>query len=122
MMVRRTQQLARTRERGGTPARVALGSEREVRARIPHCVEWRGQRFRIVDLDGELVVHAITCPHWLGPLDAAAVEAGAITCPWHGWRFDVRSGRSLDGHRARLEPAPRIESDPDGVLWLADSR
>ena len=120
MMVRRARELTRTHERDGAPGRVALGPERALRARLPHCVAWRGRTFRIVDLDGELVVHATTCPHSLGPLDAAKVEASAITCPWHGWRFDIRSGKALDGRRARLEAAPRIESDPDGKLWLSE--
>jgi len=34
------------------------------------------------------------CPHLGGPLDEADVDAGGIvTCPWHGRRFDVRTGR-----------------------------
>jgi nitrite reductase/ring-hydroxylating ferredoxin subunit len=120
MMVRRERELARGHEPDGAPDRVALGSERALRARLPHCVSWRGRRFRIVDLDGELLVHATTCPHQLGPLEDAPIEAGAITCPWHGWRFDVRSGDALDGNRGRLPTAPRIEADRDGNLWLSE--
>jgi nitrite reductase/ring-hydroxylating ferredoxin subunit len=120
--VRRAQQLARDRVRGRTQTRVALGLASEVRAKLPLCVEWNGQPFRIVAVDGELLVHASTCPHRLGPLEAEAIENGAVTCPWHGWRFDVRSGRALDGHRARLAAPPRLETDADGNLWLSDSR
>lgn len=35
------------------------------------------------------------CPHRSGPLDGAALEEDFIvTCPWHGWRFDIRTGKS----------------------------
>ncbi len=119
MMVRRERELAR-RTRESAPARVALGPEDGVRARLPHCVEWRGLPFRIVDAGGELVVHAGICPHLLGPLDEAQVEGGTITCPWHGWRFDLRSGRALDGRRARLPAPPQIERDASGNLWLSE--
>ena len=121
-MVRRAQELARERTQAQTPARATLGTARDVRAKLPLCVEWAGRSFRIVAIDGELVVHATICPHRLGPLDEAAVEDGIVTCPWHGWRFDLRSGRALDGRRARLAPPPRLDTDPDGNLWLSDPR
>jgi len=126
MMVRRSQELARerTRERTReqTSARIALGPASEVRGKLPLCIEWAGQPFRIIAIDGELVVHATTCPHLLGPLEEAAIEDGSVTCPWHGWRFDVRSGRALDDRRARLAPPPRIDADSHGKLWLSDPR
>jgi nitrite reductase/ring-hydroxylating ferredoxin subunit len=53
------------------------------------------------------------CTHLLGPLGEAPVEDGCVTCPWHGYRFDVRTGRSADGRRLRLSPAPRVEVDAE---------
>ena len=50
--------------------------------------------------------------HWLGPLDDAPLEDGCVRCPWHGYLFDIRTGRSSDGHRLRLAPSPRVT--PDG--------
>ncbi|MCC5874690.1 MAG: Rieske 2Fe-2S domain-containing protein [Candidatus Sumerlaeia bacterium] len=36
------------------------------------------------------------CPHRGGPLDND-LEQGYLTfCPWHGWSFDVRTGKSPD--------------------------
>ena len=57
---------------------------------------------RVVDVDGEQVAFKARCPHLLGPLDDAPVVDGVIQCPWHGYRFDVRSGRNLDGRACRL--------------------
>ena len=65
-------------------------------------------RFRLVDFDGRLVTHSIICPHWLGPLDHAAIENGSVRCPWHGYCFDVATGRSADGRGLRLARAPTI--------------
>ena len=75
--------------------------------------ELGGQRFRLVDCEGELVAHSVICPHSLGPLDEAAVEDGIVLCPWHGYRFDVRSGRACDHAGMRLARAPRVEVDGD---------
>lgn len=35
------------------------------------------------------------CPHRRGPLDTDGIGADYLAyCPWHGWSFDVRTGRS----------------------------
>src|SRR6202047_2878937 len=39
-------------------------------------------------------VHAIsnTCLHRGGPLGQGSLQGNVVTCPWHGWSFDVTSG------------------------------
>jgi len=32
------------------------------------------------------------CPHAGGPLGKGMLRDGIVTCPWHGWQFDVRTG------------------------------
>jgi len=114
MMVRRAEEIARPHGAATPRQRRRLGSIDAIRARAPFCFEWAGARWRLVEIDGALHAHAATCPHWLGPLDDAPLADGAITCPWHGWRFDVRSGRALDGRRGRLPAAPFVEIDAEG--------
>jgi nitrite reductase/ring-hydroxylating ferredoxin subunit len=60
---------------------------------------------RTVEIDGESYSFRARCPHRSGPLEDAPVVDGIIQCPWHGYRFDVRSGRNLDGHGCRLTRA-----------------
>lgn len=43
--------------------------------------------------DGTAADAPVYCPHQGLPLDAEPDAAGFITCPWHGYRIDVRSGR-----------------------------
>ncbi|HEX6984282.1 MAG TPA: Rieske 2Fe-2S domain-containing protein [Planctomycetaceae bacterium] len=33
------------------------------------------------------------CPHAGGPLGKGYVSGTRVTCPWHGWQFDVTTGR-----------------------------
>lgn len=33
------------------------------------------------------------CPHQGGPLGTGVLCGTVLTCPWHGWQFDVVSGR-----------------------------
>ncbi len=93
-------------------APVALGAWSQVRASLPRVVEFGGARFVLALRGDRPVVFAAECPHWRGPLEACAIEDdGSVVCPWHGYRFDVETGRSRDGRGLRLRPAPRIELD-----------
>ncbi len=35
-----------------------------------------------------------TCLHRGGPLGQGALEGKTVTCPWHGWQFDVTTGKA----------------------------
>lgn len=39
--------------------------------------------------------HAIDglCPHQGGPLGTGRLCGTVLTCPWHGWQFDVVTGK-----------------------------
>lgn len=93
------------------PREIDLGEDDQVRARAPFSVEVGGRSFRVVEVAGELLAHSTVCPHRLGPLGDIPIEDGCVRCPWHGYRFDVRTGRSSDGRRLRLAPAPRMVRD-----------
>jgi nitrite reductase/ring-hydroxylating ferredoxin subunit len=56
-------------------------------------------------VDGRTVRFQAVCPHLGGPLEGVPVEDGCVTCPWHGYRFDLRTGRSADGRGLRLRTA-----------------
>jgi nitrite reductase (NADH) small subunit len=33
------------------------------------------------------------CPHQGGPLGKGELNGCIVTCPWHGWQFDVTTGQ-----------------------------
>ena len=41
--------------------------------------------------------HAIdnTCLHRQGPLGEGELEENIVTCPWHGWQYDVATGKNV---------------------------
>ncbi len=46
----------------------------------------------VVDVDGHLTAIDSVCPHAGGPLADGQLEGCLLTCPWHGWAFDVGTG------------------------------
>jgi nitrite reductase/ring-hydroxylating ferredoxin subunit len=113
MMTRREALLARPPAgRKEAPNPLPLGRLSDLRCRLPLLVEFNGEPFRIVEIEGgNLVAHATICPHWLGPLEEATPENWTLRCPWHGYLFDIRTGESADGRGYRLSPAPCVVTD-----------
>lgn len=55
-------------------------------------------------VDGEPVATVPDCPHAGGPLVDGDVDGTTLTCAWHGWSFDLKSGE--------------CEEDPESPLQL----
>lgn len=66
-------------------------------------VELEGRLFAAFNHDGKIYVIDGLCPHRGGTLGEGGVDAqGIVTCPWHGWRFDVCTGKSPVNPAARV--------------------
>ena len=57
-------------------------------------VEAAGLSLAVFNLGGGRF-HAVTaiCPHEDGPLGECWLEGGNVVCPWHGYDFDLATGR-----------------------------
>mgnify|MGYP000861038162 CR=1 FL=1 len=47
-------------------------------------------RVAVFNLDGTFHAISDACPHAGGPLSDGWLEGSEVTCPWHGWTFDVK--------------------------------
>jgi 3-phenylpropionate/trans-cinnamate dioxygenase ferredoxin subunit len=58
-------------------------------------VEAGGEALALFRLDGGYYAIGNTCPHRGGPLSQGMLSGHEVTCPWHGARFDIRTGAVL---------------------------
>jgi nitrite reductase/ring-hydroxylating ferredoxin subunit len=62
---------------------------------------------------------AATCAHAGGPLGDGTLEGTVVTCPYHGWSYDVRDGSCL------VDPSVSVAVWPtevvDGVVCVGSS-
>lgn len=58
-------------------------------------VRVRDTAVALFNLEGEYYAIEDRCPHRGGPLGAGWVEDGQVSCPLHGWAFDIRTGHCL---------------------------
>jgi nitrite reductase/ring-hydroxylating ferredoxin subunit len=104
--------------RPGPRAAHPLGPAAALRARAPLAVDLDGDRFVVREHEGWLVAHGATCPHWGAPLAEARIEDSAVVCPWHGYRFDLASGRGPASQRCRMPARAEVRVSADGEAWL----
>lgn len=72
-------------------------------------------RVLVYNVDGEYYATSDTCVHQGGPLADGLVEGHTITCPWHAWQFDVRSGEAIYDPGVQLE-CHRVTVEGDEIL------
>jgi nitrite reductase/ring-hydroxylating ferredoxin subunit len=72
------------------------GREVTVQGRVLAIYQVRGQFYA---LDG-------ICPHAGGPLGEGDLDGCVVTCPWHGWQFDVTTGEHCLNRRLRQRTFP----------------
>lgn len=57
------------------------------------------------------------CPHQGGPLGQGELNGCVLTCPWHGWQFNVTNGQheiSPETHHTSFQTKVA-----DGVIYVA---
>ncbi len=50
------------------------------------------RQLAVARVDGGFFAVSNVCKHWGAPLGDGYVDGYDLMCPWHGWRFDVRTG------------------------------
>ena len=54
----------------------------------------KGGEIALFKLNDQIFALENVCPHMGGPLGEGDIENCIVTCPWHGWQFDIRTGNS----------------------------
>ena len=48
----------------------------------------------LANCDGRFYAMQGACIHLEGPLGEGRLDGCILTCPWHGWQYDVRTGEN----------------------------
>jgi nitrite reductase (NADH) small subunit len=52
------------------------------------------EEIALAHVDGGFYATQAACIHLQGPLGEGLLEGSVLTCPWHGWQYDVRTGEN----------------------------
>ena len=85
------------------PDEVEIGPASEL---TPGTVK-RAGRYAVGNADGERFAVTRRCRHMRGDLANGSIdEAGCLVCPWHGAKYDVRTGRMVHGPQGIFAKIP----------------
>ena len=65
----------------------------EVTVGTIHQFQVGGTAVALANVAGKFYAINDVCVHRGGPLGEGELEGNVVTCPWHGWQYDVTSGK-----------------------------
>ena len=71
--------------------KVAMKSE--IQPGTGKVVEVNGKTIAVFNCEGTFYAIDNTCKHRGGPLGEGSLSGTTVTCPWHGWEYDVSTGK-----------------------------
>ncbi len=74
---------------------VKVAKANEIEPNYGKLVEVQGKKFALFNVDGKFYAIDNTCTHRGGPLSEGDLRGDEVTCPWHGSRFNVKTGSVL---------------------------
>jgi nitrite reductase (NADH) small subunit len=87
-------------------ARVRVGRSSDVPAGEGQVVEAGGRALALFNVDGAYYAIDNSCAHRGGPLGEGELDGTVVTCPWHGWRWDVKTGANANNPAVKMACFP----------------
>lgn len=71
----------------------------------------KGKEIALYNIEGNFYATQQACLHRQGPLSEGEIENHTVTCPWHGWQYDLITGENLFDRKTKLTTYPvRVEN------------
>ena len=95
-------------QRAAKQNEIPVGTVREVHL--------EGLTIALANVGGNFYALSNTCLHRGGPLGKGTLSGTVLTCPWHGWQYQVSTGQVTFNPEMRLDTYP-VELRDDEV-WV----
>jgi nitrite reductase/ring-hydroxylating ferredoxin subunit len=99
---------------GGDFVKVAKTEDVQVSQMM--AVEVNDERICLANVNGKYYAIGNVCTHMGGPLAEGKLEDYIVQCPWHGSRFDIRSGKVVRPPAMKPEPIYEVKVENNDIL------
>jgi nitrite reductase (NADH) small subunit/3-phenylpropionate/trans-cinnamate dioxygenase ferredoxin subunit len=79
-----------------------------------------GLPIALANIDGEIHAFGDSCRHQGGSLSSGVLRDDVVTCPWHGWAYNVRTGKSVVPPVGLRVPTYGVEIDGEDVYVVVE--
>lgn len=110
-----------------------VGRVEEIQENEPHIINIDGIEIGVIRSGTQYYAARNVCPHKLAPVCKGHIvgtmlpcepgefqfglEGKVLKCPWHGWEFDLESGKALFGISSKQVRTFRVEIN-DGDMYV----
>jgi NAD(P)H-dependent nitrite reductase small subunit len=85
------------------PTLTRVATANEIPPGTGKVIEAAGRTIAVFNCEGTFYAIENTCAHRGGPLGEGSLAGTTVTCPWHGWEYDVTSGI------CQLDPSVKVQ-------------
>jgi nitrite reductase/ring-hydroxylating ferredoxin subunit len=85
---------------------VSVGKTEDVMSGSGFVAEVNGQSVAVFNVEGSYYAIDNTCLHRGGPLGEGELEGEVVTCPWHGWEYNVKTGACINNPSVCVKSYP----------------
>ena len=83
-------------------------------------VDIDGLPIALANVDGTIYAFGDSCRHQGGPLSSGVLRDDIVTCPWHGWAYNVRTGKTVIPPVGLRVPTYDVVIDGDDITVVVD--
>jgi nitrite reductase/ring-hydroxylating ferredoxin subunit len=95
---------------------IKIGETKDIQPSQMKAVDVNGERVCVANVEGKYYAIGNVCTHVGGPLAEGKLEGFEVECPWHGSKFDVRTGKVVRPPAMREEPTYEVKVEDNNVL------
>ena len=95
---------------------VKVAETEDVQVSQMMAVEVNDERVCLANVNGKYYAIGNVCTHMGGPLAEGKLEDYIVQCPWHGSRFDIRSGKVVRPPAMKPEPIYEVKVENNDIL------
>lgn len=95
---------------------VKVAETEDVQVSQMMAVEINDEKICLANVNGKYYAIGNVCTHMGGPLAEGKLEEYIVECPWHGSRFDIRSGEVVRPPTMKPEPTYEVKVENNDIL------
>ena len=95
---------------------VKVGESKDIGPSSMKAVDVNGEKVCIINIEGKYYAIGNVCTHMGGPLNEGTLEGIEVQCPWHGSKFDVRTGEPTKPPARQAVSSYEVKIQDDNIL------
>ena len=95
---------------------VKVAESKDIGPSSMKAVDVAGEKVCLISTKGNYYAIGNVCTHVGGPLDEGTLEGYEVECPWHGSKFDVRSGEPTKPPASQAVPNYEVKVEGNNIL------